>query len=433
MIMKANKRGEFRMFRRLSFGLVLLPVFLSAQVSLDDFIQKAAENSPALKEYENLRSMNKVQAALNRAQNSGFQMFLTGDYLFAPYFNNPAGLVTTDPSPRARGYDINLTDGGLYSAKINLERNVLNGGLTGVLDRQIRVQDGQFQQASIIERHSLEKQVTDQYLNALRLQRLARVSEETVAALREQTRLAAGLAAGGNSSLQDYLLLKIEYRNQSILLDDARQQVRSGLLQLHALCGIADTTVTAVDSVALKPGPPVNGSRFTGRYALDSLSVLTEQTLFETRYGPQLRMFLNTGLDAVELSGIDRRFGMSAGLNLSLPLFDGHQRRLTAEQKRMALNTIRESRRYLEATVALQRVNYMKRIESLGKSIAGMAEQIEDYRKLLDLSSKQLRQGGLSMIDYLTLVRNFADLRKNAIGLEIDLQLETNNYNYWNW
>jgi outer membrane protein TolC len=431
--MEANKRREFQMIRRLLFGLAFLPAFLSAQVSLDYFIKKAAANSPALREYENLRSMNRLQAALNRAQNSGFQIFLTGDYLFAPYFNNPGGLVTTDPSPNAYGYDINLSDGGLYSAKLNLERNVLNGGLTGVLDRQIRVQDEQYQQALILERHSLEKQVTDLYLNALLLQRLARVSEETVAALREQTRLAAGLAAGGTATLQDYLLLKIEFKNQSILLDDARQQVRSGLLQLVALCGIADTSVTAVDSVALKPGPLVNGSRFTGRYALDSLSVLTEQALFETRYSPRLRMFLNTGLDAVELAGIDRRFGMSAGLNLSLPLFDGHQRRLTAEQKRFALNTVRESRRYLEATVALQRVNYGKRIESLGNNIAGMSEQIEDYRKLLDLSSRQLRQGGLSMIDYLTIVRNFTDLRKNAISLEISLQLETNNYNYWNW
>lgn len=421
------------MFQRFLFSLFLLPALLPAQVSLDYFIRKAAENSPTLKEYENLRSINRVQAALNRAQNSGFQIFLTGDYLFAPYFNNPAGLITTDPSPQARGYDINLTDGGLYSAKINLERNVLNGGLGGVLDRRIRVQDEQYRQALMLERHSLEKQVTDQYLTALQLQRLARISEETVAALREQAGLAAGLAAAGSSSLQDYLLLKIEYKSQSILLDDARQQARSGLLQLAALCGIADTTVTAVDSVALKPGPVVNGSRFTDRYAPDSLSVITEQALFETRYRPQLRMFLNTGLDAVELAGIDRRFGMSAGLNLSLPLFDGHQRRLTAEQKRTALNTLRESRRYLEATIAIQRVNYMKRIESLGKNIAGMSEQIEDYRKLLDLSSRRLRQGGLSMIDYLTLVRNFADLRKNAVSLEIDLQLETNNYNYWNW
>jgi hypothetical protein len=421
------------MFRRILFGLIVLPAVLSAQHSLDYFIQKAVESSPVLNEDQNLRSINKVQGALNRAQNSGVQISLTGDYLFAPYFNNPGGLVTTDPSPDAYGYDINLTDGGLYSAKFNLERNVLNGGLTGVIDRQIRVQDEHYQYASSLERHSLEKQVTEQYLNALQLQRLVRLSEETVAALKEQAGLSAGLAAGGTSSLQDYLLLKIEFKNQSILLDDERQQYRSGLVQLYALCGITDTSVTAIDSVALEPGPLRTGSQFTDGCSIDSLSAVTDQALFETRYRPQLRLFLNTGLDAVELARIERKFGMSAGLNLLLPLFDGHQKRLTREQKRIALSTIRESRRYLEATVSLQRRNYRTRIESLKKNIAGLSEQIEDYRKLLDLASGQMRHGSLSVIDYLTLVRNFTDLRKNAISLEINLQLETNNYNYWNW
>jgi outer membrane protein TolC len=421
------------MSRRILFLALIAARAAFSGHSLDYFIGKAVENSPALKEYQNLRSMNRVQGELNRAQNSAFQISLTGDYQFAPYFNNPGGLVTTNPSPDAYGYDINLTDGGLYSAKINLERNVLNGGVTGVLDRQVRVQDEQVQYAFDLERHSLEKQVIDQYLNALQLQRLAILSEETVAVLRDQASLSAGLAAGGNTSLQDYLLMKIEFKNQSILLDDARQQYRSGLLQLCALCGMTDTSMTAIDSVALKTDAPSRRSRFTDRYALDSLAAVTEQALFETKYRPQIKLFLNTGLDAVELARIDRKFGMSAGLGLALPLFDGHQKRLTREQKRIAQNTIRESRRYLETSVSLQRMNYQKRIESLKKNIAGLSEQIEDYRKLLNLASKQLRHGGLSVIDYLTLVKNYVDLRKNAITLEVNLQLETNNLNYWNW
>jgi outer membrane protein TolC len=421
------------MHGRTAFALFFLPRILCSQVSLDYFLEKAVENSPALRENRNLQTVNRVQGDLNRAQTCGFQISLSGDYLFAPYFNNPGGLVTPDPSPDAYGYDINLTDGGLYSAKLNLERNVLNGGLTRVLDRQIRIQDEQYRLAFSLERHSLEKQVVDLYLNALQLQRFARLSEEVTAALTEQMQIGAGLAASGTASLRDYLLLKIECRNQSILLDGARQQYRSGLFELNALCGIADTSVTAVDSVVLHAGPPKTDSRFTDRYALDSLAAMTNQALFETRYRPRLALFLNAGLDAVELSRIDHRLGMSAGANFSLPLFDGRQRSLTREQNRIALNTIRESRNYLEATVAMQRMNYRKRIESLGKNIAGMSEQVADYRTLLRLASVQLRQGGLSMLDYLTLVKNYADLRKNAIGLETDLQLETNNYNYWNW
>jgi hypothetical protein len=35
------------------------------------------------------------------------------------------------------------------------------------------------------------------------------------------------------------------------------------------------------------------------------------------------------------------------------------------------------------------------------------------------------------MIDYLSILRNFIDLRKNKIEKEIALQTEINNYNYW--
>lgn len=421
------------MSRRMWLFLFLIPQFLFAQYSLEYFIARAVENSPTIKEYQNLRSINRLQGELNRAQNSTFQASLTGDYLFAPYFNNHGNLITSNPSPEAVGYDINLTDGGLYSAKINLERNILNSHLTGVLDRQIRIQDDNYQYSLRLEKHNLEKQVTDQYLTALQLFRLSRLSGEVVSNLREQLTLSAGLVEKGYSKLQDYLLLKIELQNQSILLDNTRQQYNSSLYQLYALCGISDTSVVALDSVSLKTGAPNVRSDFIQRYTLDSLTTATEQALFESRYRPQVKLFFNTGLNAVELDRIERKFGMSAGLNVSVPLFDGGQRRLTRQQNRLALQSIRDSRLYSERNIETQRRNFESRIQSLQQNIRGMEEQAEDYQKLLDIASKQLRQGGVSMIDYLTLLKNYIDLRKNEIILEISRQSEINNYNYWNW
>lgn len=426
-------RKSFYLSRKIGLFLFLTPQFVFSQYSLDYFIGKAVENSPTLKEYQNLRSINRLQGELNRAQNSAFQVSLTGDYLFAPYFHNGGRLVTTNPSPDAVGYDINLTDGGLYSAKINLERNILNGHLMGVLEKQNRIQDDNIQHSLRLEKHNLEKQVTDQYLTALQLFRLSYLSLETVSNLQKQMALSAGLVEKGYSRLQDYLLLKIELKNQSVILDDTRQQYQSSLYQLYALCGIRDTSVVAVDSVSLKSGAPIVRSDFIRRYTLDSLAAAAEQTLYETRYRPQLKLFFDAGLNAVELDRIERKFGMSAGLNVSIPLFDGGQKRLTRQQNRLALQTIRDSRLYSEKNVETQRRNFESRIQILQQNIRGMEEQVQDYQKLLNISSKQLRQGGISMIDYLTLQKNYVDLRRNTIILEINLQSEINNYNYWNW
>jgi hypothetical protein len=48
------------------------------------------------------------------------------------------------------------------------------------------------------------------------------------------------------------------------------------------------------------------------------------------------------------------------------------------------------------------------------------------------ISNKQLSVGDISMIEYLSILRNYIDLRKTKIEKEINLQLEINNFNYWN-
>lgn len=66
--------------------------------------------------------INSLQRDLDYAQTSGFQMYLSANYLFVPYFNNSGGIITSNPDQNAIGYDIGLTNGGLYSAQFNIEK-----------------------------------------------------------------------------------------------------------------------------------------------------------------------------------------------------------------------------------------------------------------------------------------------------------------------
>ncbi len=81
----------------------------------------------------------------------------------------------------------------------------------------------------------------------------------------------------------------------------------------------------------------------------------------------------------------------------------------------------------------LQREKSKYKISSLKKNLSDLEDQISDYQNLLKVSGKQLRQGNLSVIEYLTLLKNYIDLQKNKINTEIDYQTEISNYNYWNW
>ena len=104
--------------------LTLIFLFLVLQVSaqdireLDYFLNQAKSNTPALLENRNLEQIGELQNKLIIAQNKAFQINATSEILVAPYFDNNGKPIdiTTTPSPNAFGYDVGVTNGGLYSA-----------------------------------------------------------------------------------------------------------------------------------------------------------------------------------------------------------------------------------------------------------------------------------------------------------------------------
>ena len=151
------------------------------------------------------------------------------------------------------------------------------------------------------------------------------------------------------------------------------------------------------------------------------------------KYSPQIKLFFNTGLNAVEIDNIQRRFGLSAGVSLSMPILDGGQKDITRQQSLISEKITGDFKNYEAKNIFTQRRDAENKINSLRKNIEDYKSQIEDYKKLLNISLEQLEKGNLSMVEYLTELRNYIDLQKNYISTEINYQLEISNYNYWNW
>jgi outer membrane protein TolC len=421
-------------FRKILLSFICLSNFVFAQYNLNYFIDKAMNNSPVIKDYGNLFLINNLQGKLDEAQNSAFQVYLSSNVLFAPYFNNNGTLFTPNPSPNAIGYDAAVTNGGLYSAQINFDKNIFNGGFLDALKEQRAVQGESYENKTTMEKHDLRKQITDQYLTTLQYLMLYNLSKEVENNLSDQLKITSDLVSKGYAKAQDYLLLKVEYTTQQINLNEERQNYKNSLMQLYALCGIKDTSVIKIDSVDLVPKEVKEGrSNFLTKYYLDSLNTAYQQDLFETKYQPQVGLFFNAGLNAVELDNIQRKFGISAGINFSLPLLDGGQKDITRQQSTIAERTLGDYKSYLSHNIFIQRKNTNEKISTLKNNLTEMENQLKDYNNLLNISRDQLQEGNMSMVDYLTLLRNYFDLEQKHITTLINYQLEINNYNYWNW
>ena len=420
------------MFKSL-FLILFSSRLIFGQYNLDYFKAKALDNSPQIKNYNSLFLINKLQKKLDEAQNSAFQVYVTGDYLFAPYFNNNGHLVSTNPDPKAVGYDVGITNGGLYSALINIDKNIFNGPLLDALNNQRNIQGKSYKNQLNTEKHNLEKTVTDQYLNTLQNLELYKLSKEIERNLENQLKLTGNLVQKGSAKVQDYLLLKVETRSQLIILNQTWQNYKNGLFQLYSICGIRDTQTVIIDSADLTLTMPPDSSRFLFQYYLDSLNTAAQQNVFETRYLPQIKLFFNTGLNAVEIDNLQRRFGLSAGISLSVPILDGGQKDITRQQSMIAEKITSDFIDYASKNIFTQRRDSESRIKALKKNLEDYISQVEDYKKLLNISLEQLEKGNLSMIEYLTELRNYIDIQKNYISTEINYQLEISNYNYWSW
>jgi outer membrane protein TolC len=420
-------------FRKILVLLFFLSNFVFAQYNLNYFLNKGLNNSPVIKDFGNQFLINKLQNKLDEAQNSAFQVYLTSNILFAPYFNNNGTIFTPNPGPNAIGYDAAVTNGGLYSAQINLDKNIFNGGLLDALKDERAVQGKSYENKTSIEKHTLTKQITNQYLNTLQYLMLYKVSKEVEKNLNAQLNITENLVKKGFAKAQDYLLLKIELKTRKIDLEQTWQNYKSGLAELYSTCGIRDTQTVRIDSVNLNMTKVHSQSNFLTQYYLDSLNAASQQKVFETKYQPQVDLFFNAGLNAVELNDVQRKFGISAGINFSLPILDGNQKDITRQQTSIAEQTLFDYKNYLAENIVIKRRDSENRIKSLKKNLNDLNKQINDYKELLKISGNQLQQGNLSMIEYLTLLKNYIDLQKNKISTEINYQMEISNYNYWNW
>ena len=125
------------------FIFLCFPILHGQEVGLDYFLQKAKENTPVLLENNNLQKIGEIQNDIIMAQNKAFQVNATSEVQVAPYFNNNGRFidVTTTPSPRAYGYDVGITNGGLYSAQLNVTKNLFNQKTVDNLLFQNKVQN----------------------------------------------------------------------------------------------------------------------------------------------------------------------------------------------------------------------------------------------------------------------------------------------------
>lgn len=421
----------------LVLALTVCSNILSGQ-DLAYYLEHAKANSPLIQDNRNQSEAAHLEADRLKAFYTKSQISLTGNYVFAPVISRDNSQAKLDLNPAGSvenysGYDLAASNGGVYQGLLNINQPVFNGVRYETTAEQVLI-GAQINQNNIqLTAHDLEKFITDQYILCLQDSRQAEYLSNLLRIIIEQKTMVGKLVENGIAKQSDLSLLVIEQKTQQAAFNSFRATYRRDLMDLRVLCGIADTTYQALNDIDLQVQEDARTSRFTERYRLDSLNLIATQKVFELKYKPLVSLFANTGLNAVYAPTIPNRLGMSAGINFTMNLTDGRQRDITHQRTEVLMKTTRLYKDFFYNQNSVRKNRILTELKSIGERLILTEDQVKEYQKLLEFYKQELSRGQISVINYITTIKNMAIAQRDFVLLKTNRELLINLYNYWNW
>jgi outer membrane protein TolC len=410
---------------------------IEAQTDLNYFINAAKQNSPLILDNKNQSKANQLEAQRLKAFYTKPQIGITANYLFSPIINLDNNTTKFEPNSSGAdkyvGYDFAASNGGTYQALLNVTQPLFNSERYKTYADQLNVTTKINENNVKLTEHDIEKIITDQYILCLQDSKQADYAETMMKLLEEQKVVIQKLVENSIYKQSDLILFNIEYQNFIGQTTAFKANYRRDLMDLNVLCGINDTTLVKLNVVDLPVNGNVTESLFAEKYRLDSMNLISAQKSFELKYKPQLNAFANTGLNAVYAPTIPNRFGLSGGISFTYNLFDGGQKNITRNKTDLLLKSVSSYRENFNKQNSVRKTKILNELQSYTSRISIAENQLKEYQSLLNSYKKEIVSGQLSVINYITTLKNMALLQRDYSLLFSQKQSLINAYNYWNW
>ncbi len=392
-----------------------------AQVkTLDDYINAAIANSPVLKDYRAQLGQNKIDSMVEGS-------------VYKPQVNF-AAIAWYAPTYGQFGYDEAISNGGQYSAIVSVTQQITPQGqirLTHMLSASERES---ISNESKMEENDLRKEVTNQYLNTCQLQQQMHYYIQSDSFLIKEEATVKALTERGAYKVSDYYELLVEQKSESTEITALNMELTSDFSELNVLCGITDTTRYKLAIPHIQPyrQNDIKQLAMYKKFQVDSIKLAQQNALVDAGYKPKLSWYADAGIEASQPNLIYKSFGNSLGLNLSIPIYDGHKKSLQHQSLKYS-EDIRAGYANFFTQNYTTRINMLaKQIEDESKYIMQLqqeAKQVNDWTKI---NAEELAVGNISVTDFLLSLKKSLDVKNDMNVATINQQLLQNEFNYWN-
>ena len=403
------------------FSIFICPLFSIAQIKdLDYFLNNAIANSPLLNESRNNILIAGVDSALIVAANK-YQITGNGNAYYAPIINN-------------WGYDKVITNGQQLAALIVLNKQVYNKRNLSLQFADLQIQKDSLRINSLINEQDLKKNIIAQYITVYSDQLQINFNDELHSLLQKQEIILKKLTQQNLYRQVDYLSFLVTVQQQNLTRQQLEIQHKNDFSLLNYLAGIIDTATVTLEEPRLTVIRTIiaDSSAFFLKYKVDSMRLINSKALIDLGYKPKVSLFADAGYQSSFDITPYKNFGTNIGINFTIPIYDGRQRRLQYTRLGIEERTRQKNRDFFERQYHQQIAQLQQQLsllETLGSSIN---EQIKFLETLIEANGKLLETGDVKMTDYILALNNYITAKNLLVQNKVSRYQIINQLNYWN-
>jgi outer membrane protein TolC len=387
--------------------------------NLDYFVRQAVNNSPLLKDFQNQILSFSLNSQIIRAA-------------LKPQVN---GISNNSYAPviKGYGYDEAITNGQQLSALIQVSKSFLGNKAIASQVASLQVQGQAITNNIKISEQDLVKAITDQYIIAYGEQLQIDFNNEINTLLKSEDSLLKVLTQKNVFKQTEYLAFVVTLQQQLLTTSQLEIQYQFDYAGLNYLAGIVDTSVVRLEDPQLhsKTFGDFTNSVFYRQFILDSLKLANDRMLAELAYRPRVSAYADAGYNSSLVYLPYKNFGTSVGLNLTIPIYDGRQKKL-----QYAKIDIQEKTRLLKKDFFIKQhdqqiIQLMQQLNATDRLITQIDKQIRYTETLITVNEKLLSTGDIRLTDFILTLNNYFNA-KNLVAQNYISRLKiVNQLNYW--
>ena len=399
--------------------LVFLISAKAQEKSLTYFIDKGLDNNPLLKDYRNQKRSNLIDS-----------LRILAGYL--PQVN-ALSINNFAPTVAGWGYDGAITNVSNFSQLLSISKRLVSKENIQNQQAAIQLLNETLEINGKITEQDLKKSITAQYITTYGDWLQISYYKELLEIFKKQQNILKRLTDKTVYRQTDYLSFFVFIQQQELLINQLYLQYQNDFSSLNYLCALKDTVAVPLQkpAISLSKLPEAENSIFYQNYVLDSLRLRNSNSLIDFSYKPKVNIYGDGGYLSSFAQNSYKNFGLSLGVNIIVPIYDGKQKKMQHNKIEIAEQTRQSYRDYFVKQYSQQLAQLFQQLYATQQLMSQAMAQLKYSEALIEANQKLIETGDAHIVDYIVAIGNLITLKNNITQNNVTQLQLINQINYW--